>query len=244
MGPNPTDITTHTSISIMLRHCLLINNSNLLLASQSPRRRVMLALLGLPFDVTTADIDETPLDRESPIALVARLSQAKARAIQSEATIITSDTVVALEGQLLGKPADATEATATLKRLRARPHHVYSGVTVRHSPSGRILTDVARTEIVMRNYTDTEIATYVASGDPFDKAGSYAVQSTQFHPAAQINGCYANVMGLPLCHLTRCLRTWHITVPADIPAACQEYTGHTCPVYAAILAGQPGCSPL
>jgi septum formation protein len=216
----------------------------LLLASQSPRRRELTALLGLRFGVTVADVAEDPLANEPPAATVVRLSQAKARAVCAEHSrsaagpgvlIVACDTVVALDGELLGKPRDAREATSMLRRLRGRPHVVYSAVTLLEPATGRTTTDVAETRLVMRAYTDAEIAAYVASGDPLDKAGAYAIQHPGFHPVAELQGCYANVMGLPLCHLTRCLRAWGVQPPRDVPAACQAHTGRDCPVYATIL---------
>jgi septum formation protein len=237
----------------------------LLLASQSPRRRELLALLGLPFDTTVADVAEDPLADESPDAAALRLSQAKARAARSrgergrgacpeqrrgacpeqgrgtrpDTLIIACDTVVALDGELLGKPRDATEALSVLRRLRGRSHTVFSAVTLLEPVAGRTSSDVAATRLAMRTYTDAEMAAYVASGDPLDKAGAYGIQHPGFHPVAELQGCYANVMGLPLCHLTRALRAWDIEPSRDVPAACQAHTGHRCPVYATILAGRP-----
>ncbi len=209
----------------------------MLLASQSPRRRELLALLGLPFEVTVTNVVEDPQAGEPPAATVVRLSLAKARAapVRPDVVIIACDTVVALDGALLGKPRDATEATAMLHRLRARPHTVYSAITLLETATGHTLTEVAETQVTMRAYTGTEMAAYVASGDPLDKAGSYAIQHAGFHPVAELQGCYANVMGLPLCHLTRCMHAFGIEPPHDVPAACQAHTGHHCTVYATIL---------
>ncbi len=219
-------------------------SKRLLLASQSPRRRELLALLGLPFEVTVADVAEDPLADESPAAAAVRLSQAKARAASSrgmhpDALIIGCDTIVALDGALLGKPRDAAEALSVLRRLRGRSHTVFSAVTLLEPVAGRTSSDLAETWLAMRAYTDAEVAAYVASGDPLDKAGAYAIQHPGFHPVAELHGCYANVMGLPLCHLTRSLRAWNIEPPHDVPAACQAHTGRRCPVYATILDGWP-----
>ena len=232
----------------------------MLLASQSPRRRELLALLGLPFEVTVADVAEDPLADESPAATVVRLSQAKARAacsarpecsrgersrgehgrgIRPDVLIIACDTIVALDGELLGKPRDAAEALSVLRRLRGRSHAVFSAVTLLEPVDDRTSSDVAKTRLAMRTYTDAEMAAYVASGDPLDKAGAYAIQHSGFHPVAELQGCYTNVMGLPLCHLIRALRAWNIEPPHDVPAACQAHTGRRCPVYATILAGRP-----
>ena len=224
------------------------NERHLLLASQSPRRRELLALLGLPFDATVPDVVEIPQPDELPTALVARLSQAKARVTGERnqvfqkkpglkpPIIVACDTIVTLDGELMGKPRDATEATAMLRRLREQHQHiVYSAITLLEPTTGRSLTDMAETRVTMRPYTDDEIAAYVASSDPLDKAGAYAIQHPEFCPVAKLQGCYTNVMGLPLCHLTRCLNAWGIKPPRDIPAACQLSTGHTCTVYVDIL---------
>jgi septum formation protein len=240
-------------------------SKRLLLASQSPRRRELLALLGLSFDATVAHVAEDPLADESPDAAAVRLSQAKARAARSrgersrgacpeqgrgacpeqgrgtrpDALIIACDTIVALDGELLGKPRDATEALSMLRRLRGRSHTVFSAITLLEPVADRTSSDVAETRLAMRTYTDAEMAAYVASGDPLDKAGAYAIQHPGFCPVAELQGCYANVMGLPLCHLTRALRAWNIEPACDVPAACQAHTGHRCRVYATILAGRP-----
>ncbi len=216
----------------------------LVLASQSPRRRELLALLGLPFDIVAADVVETPRPGEGPAALVTRLSRDKARAICSGSLVVACDTVVALDGDILGKPRDAAEATAMLRRLRGRPHSVYSGVTVLEPSTGREQAAVAETTVVMRAYTDAELDAYVAGGDPMDKAGAYAIQHTGFHPVAEVRGCYANVIGLPLCHLTRCLRAWGIEPAHNVPIACQAHTGHPCAVYAAILSRSKFCETI
>ena len=217
----------------------------LVLASASPRRRELMRLLGLPFDVTQTDVDETPGRLETPAAVVLRLSQAKAAAAAgippalggrvSAAAIIACDTIVALESEILGKPGDAEEATAMLRRLRSRNHAVYSAITLRDAVGDWTHTDVARTDITMRRYTDAEIAAYVASGDPLDKAGAYAIQHTGFHPVADFHGCYANVVGLPLCHLARRLRERGIEPVRGLPARCQAHTGQLCTAFPDIL---------
>jgi MAF protein len=242
-----------------------MNHLSLLLASRSPRRRELVALLGLPFDVSTADVPEDPLADESPAQIVTRLSQAKAcassRATTVAATtaaattaaatavaatvvsviIVACDTVVALDGEILGKPRDGIEASEMLRRLRGRDHAVYSAITLLEPGTGRTTTEVTKTQLVMRTYTDVEMAAYVASGDPLDKAGAYAIQHPGFHPVASFRGCYANVVGLPLCHLTRGLRSLGVEPPHDVPAACQRMyssaltTGRQCLVYGAIL---------
>jgi septum formation protein len=209
---------------------------SILLASSSPRRRELLALLDLPFSVVVADVDETDGDGESPQAMVQRLSQAKALAVVAQhprGLVVAADTTVALDGASLGKPSDAAEATAMLCALRGRPHQVYSGLTV--AQDRQTITQLAESEVWMRNYSDQEIAHYVASGDPLDKAGAYAVQHAGFHPAERVEGCFASVMGFPLCHLARTLARLGVTVPADVPTVCRAHTGFACQVFAKIL---------
>jgi len=203
----------------------------LVLASASPRRRELLSLLGLPFRVVRAQVDEAAMAGERPARTAGRLALAKARAVAARcpgALVVGCDTVVALEGEMLGKPADAEEARAMLSRLRGRTHTVYTGIAL--VGEGQETGTVVATEVVMRAYTDAELSAYVASGDPLDKAGAYGIQHPLFHPVGSWNGCYANVMGLPLCHLARLLQGWGVVPPADVPAACQAHTGQRCAV--------------
>jgi MAF protein len=221
----------------------------LILASASPRRRQLFSLLEVPFVAAAADVDERIEAGESPREMVCRLSLAKARVVAlsyPEDVIVAADSIVALNGDVLGKPADEAEAVAMLRRLRGREHTVLSGVTVYHpapplSPPqpwggwGRTITDLAESVVWMRAYTDEEMARYAASGDPLDKAGAYAIQHQSFSPVERIEGCYASVMGLPLCHLTRTLAQLGLTLPVDVPQACQGFTGHRCLVAGEIL---------
>lgn len=206
----------------------------LLLASASPRRRELLGLLGLPYEVTVTYVRETPAAEETPGQLVVRLSRAKAREAgldgYRDALVIACDTVVALGDDILGKPATAAEARAMLRRLCGRSHLVYSAVTAL-VPGGDGVTELARSGLTMRAYTEAQISAYVASGDPMDKAGAYAIQHEGFDPVDRIEGCYASVMGLPLCHLARGLRHLGVEPRADVPAACQDHTGRRCTAY-------------
>ncbi|MBN1955478.1 MAG: septum formation protein Maf [Anaerolineae bacterium] len=204
----------------------------LILASRSPRRRELMGLLQIPFHAVAADVTESILAGEPPAATAARLAQCKARAVAARhpgALVAGFDTLVALGETVLGKPADAAEARDMLRRMRDRPHTVYSGVTL--TGSGSEVTQVAETQVWMRDYTNEELEAYVAGGDPFDKAGGYAIQHPQFQPVARWAGCYANVMGLPLCHLARLLQAWELRPPVDVPAACQRHTGQRCEVF-------------
>ena len=195
----------------------------LILASSSPRRGQLLTKLGLCFEVLKPEIDETQQIGEAPIAYAERLSQEKAAAVasvldQSPALIIAADTIVIdREGELLGKPAAAAEARWMLRHLRGRDHHVVTAFTLRQTANPpRVITRHARTTVTMRNYSDAEIDAYIASGDPFDKAGGYAIQNEDFQPVARIEGSYSNVVGLPLDELQAALNSFGLrTAPGS-----------------------------
>ncbi len=216
-------------------------NAIILLASASPRRRELVKLVGLPIETAAADIEEVPLPGESAADMAARLSQDKAaRVLQfisspSWRVLLASDTVVSLEGEPLGKPRDAAEARSMLQRLRGRVHQVYTAITLFDRQAGRWLTDLACSAVPMRNYTDAEIEAYIATGDPFDKAGAYAIQHDGFSPVENFTHCFANVMGLPLCHVVRTLRQLGVEVPNNVPSLCQTHIHYQCPVFERIL---------
>lgn len=227
----------------------------LVLASNSPRRRQLLALTGWSFSVRPVDIDESPLPGEPPAAYVLRLADSKARAAGALAgpgeIILTADTTVADGDRILGKPVNAAEARAMLRALRGRAHTVYTAIGVCLPASGteapNITTDLCATQVWMRSYTDADVEAYIASGDPFDKAGGYAIQSETFRPVERIEGCYACVVGLPVCHVVRALAGAGMQPPAaDVAAACaRELTpGSPCPaledIFRASLSGEPG----
>ncbi len=219
-----------------------MSGRHIVLASGSPRRRELLGLFGWPFDLAKVDIDETPHPGEAASAYTARLSQTKAQAalaaVKGEVLILAADTTVADGEVILGKPADADEARTMLRQLRGRVHQVYTALTLIDSSSGRHITETAVTDVPMRDYTDGEIEAYITSGDPFDKAGGYAIQHAGFHPAVLVSGCYANVVGLPLCHLLRALRLFDVQPTTDVPLLCQQHHRYSCDVTAAILAGE------
>jgi septum formation protein len=178
----------------------------LVLASGSPRRRELLRMLGLDFVVRPADVDETPRAAEDPAAYVLRLAQEKAstRAEPGE-VVLGADTTVVLDGDILGKPQDAEEARAMLRRLAAREHLVLTGVALRDGTSRRLASAVERTLVRMAAMTEAEIAWYVATGEPTDKAGAYAVQGIGALFVEQELGNHGNVVGLPLPLLRRLL---------------------------------------
>ncbi|MDZ4158463.1 MAG: Maf family protein [Anaerolineaceae bacterium] len=209
------------------------------LASNSPRRREMLAWIGVHFTVQPASIDETPHPGEAPSAYVLRLAEGKvqqaARRPGQERLILAADTTVADGDQLLGKPESREDATAMLRQLRGRVHHVYTALAVQPRGQAETLTDLCVSEVRMRSYSDAEIEAYVASGDPFDKAGAYAIQNPDFHPVEGFEDCFANVMGLPLCHLYRTLRKASFSPVVEVAQTCQERLGYHCPVYRKFL---------
>jgi septum formation protein len=218
----------------------------IILASASPRRREFFELLKIPFIVRTADVDETPRPGEAPDVLVARLSATKAAVVTQSlgptgtgqegepaqwlegSLIVAADTVVVLDDEVLGKPHDADHATHMLWRLRDRAHTVHSGVTVAEIDSGRAAIHLSTTTVWMRDYSNAELEAYVASGDPLDKAGAYAIQHTDFRPVTRIHGCYSGVMGLPLGALADGLAHFGVDLPVDVATVCRGRTGHPC----------------
>lgn len=219
-----------------------MKHPTIFLASASPRRRELLAWLGWDFIVRAVDIDETPLENEDPQAYVCRLAAGKAEAAAAHAgngsIILAADTTVVHQGEIMGKPADAAEADAMLRRLRNQPHQVCSAFALVSSSEIKKQADLCVSQVPMRNYSDEEIAAYVESGDPLDKAGAYGIQNRDFHPVEGFKGCFANVMGLPLCHLARSLRQFGLTTDVDIAAACRENLKYECPISHAVLEGQ------
>lgn len=177
-----------------------------ILASQSPRRQSLIQLLGYPVSVMVADVDEASITHPDPAINVVKTAVFKATTIAQKVQtedkiIIAADTTVALAGQMLGKPRDTAEATTMLQALRNQAHAVHTGFVLMDLRSGQQVEGVATAVVTMRNYSDEEIAVYVASGDPMDKAGAYAIQHPNFMPVAHLDGCYTAVMGLPVCDL-------------------------------------------
>ncbi len=207
----------------------------LILASNSPRRRELLKLLGLSFETLSVETDERPLPEEPPQEYVLRLAEAKARAAARDRAApglyLGADTTVFLEGQILGKPQDAADAHRMLRQLRGRVHQVFTGLAVLDFESATCQRAYAVTDVPMRAYSDEEIEAYVASGDPLDKAGAYAIQHPWFRPVAALEGCFANVMGLPLCHLVGLLQAVGLRPTTDVPSTCQQSLHYRCTVY-------------
>jgi len=209
---------------------------SLILASQSPRRRQLLTLTGLDFRVVPAELDETPIQGESPREYVARLAREKVRWVREHQVgdlIIAADTTVVYENQILGKPTSPADAEKMLWQLRGRIHQVYTGIALLNN--GNLVQEVCGSDVPMRKYSEVEMHAYIETGDPLDKAGAYAIQHTHFHPVENFRGCFANVMGLPLCHLTRALRKFGSNPKTEVPVACQENIHYRCPVFDKIL---------
>ena len=188
---------------------------DLLLASASPRRRELLSELGVAFEVLRVEVPESPLGGESPWETARRLAWLKLCAAQDLSQglpVLTADTVVELDGVALGKPRSPEEAVSMLRALMGRSHLVHTAVAVRAAAAW--LAGVCSTQVEMRAYTDGEVERYVQSGDPFDKAGGYAIQDRMFRPVERIHVSYSNVVGLPLELASRLLRTAGIPVRA------------------------------
>jgi MAF protein len=224
-------------------------DSLLVLASNSPRRKDLLKLGGWKFEILPTEVDESQETSEKPVAYVLRLAESKARACavslknngklsnHENLIIVAADTAVVDGKAILGKPKDLADAKIMLRVLCGRTHQVYTGVAVMRLSDGNLSADLCVTDVPMRSYNDEDINTYVATGDPLDKAGAYAIQHSEFHPVETLSGCYASVMGLPLCHLTRTLRKFEVFPKADISRECQSKLNYTCPISAEILCG-------
>ena len=220
-----------------------VNETNsLILASNSPRRRQLLSLGGWTFKVTVADVDESQHIGEAPGDYVLRLAKTKAcksaEGAPPGSVIIAADTTVVDGNDILGKPVDDQDAIRMLKRLRGHTHQVYTGIALLRVGDGHSLTDLSVTDVPMRNYSNKEIDAYVQTGDPLDKAGAYAIQHPDFHPVENMKGCFASVMGLPLCRLTYLLKQFDIFPAADVNLRCQAEIQYDCPISSAILRGE------
>ncbi|MCA1954905.1 MAG: Maf family protein [Anaerolinea sp.] len=214
----------------------------LLLASNSPRRRQLLRWMGLMVLFHAVDLDETPREGEVALQYVSRLAQAKARAASAYALpgwlVLGADTVVVDGEALLGKPTDEADARRMLRQLRGHTHRVCSAVALYDPQQDQLWQDVYCAEVPMRAYDDDEIEAYLKTGDPFDKAGAYAIQHPGFHPVETFADCYACVVGLPLCHLARLLKQAGRLPQLGVPLACRVMLGYRCSVFPQILGTQ------
>lgn len=180
----------------------------IILASASPRRRELIENLKIDFEVRTADCEEVTVPGERPEDTVKRLSLTKARCVAElegdDAVVIGADTVVAINGKILGKPADEDEAAEMLKLLSGRTHRVYTGLAV--IGGGKTVNEYVETEVKFYDLTDNQIKRYIATGEPMDKAGAYGIQKYGSLLVEEIRGDYFNVVGLPVGRLDRVLR--------------------------------------
>lgn len=203
----------------------------LILASGSPRRRELLAEFGLPFEVVVSDAPET-LDpsltpEEQAIALAAR----KARAVAADvpaALVLGADTIVVLDGEILGKPTDDVDAKRMLRRLSGRQHEVITGLALVNAAAGAVDRTSVTSEVHLRPLTGDEIAAYVATGEPRDKAGGYAIQGLGAGLIDHLDGCCTNVVGLPLCAVAELLTAAGVSLP-ETWAGCRLPNGGRCP---------------
>ena len=212
--------------------------ASLTLASASPRRRELMNLLGLEFAITPADLDEDSLLGESPVEMVERLSRQKALAVAAgmeSGLVIGADSTVVFEVQAVGKPVDDDDARRMLRMLSGTTHHVSTGITVVDAASGQILSDAMTSQISLRYLTDQEIDASIASGVPRDKAGAYAVQDTDLRPAADWEGCYNNIVGLPICRLLEMLQELGYQLPDGWTVPDAVACGDDCPTVSAQL---------
>ncbi|MGD0486228.1 MAG: nucleoside triphosphate pyrophosphatase [Syntrophorhabdales bacterium] len=186
-----------------------INDENaIVLASESTRRVDILRTLGISFSIMPPGIDEHRKPYESPKDYVLRIAYEKARKVGDlfpDKWIIGADTVVVHKGKVLGKPKADEDAVAMLKRLRANWHKVFTGYCILNASKQIVYQDVAETKVFIKDLTDDEIAKYVGTSEPFDKAGSYAVQGRGGYMVKEIKGSYSNVVGLPICEITEAL---------------------------------------
>ena len=226
----------------MLESSPVTQKTTLILASTSPRRRQLLALADWKFEVSASDVDESQFENELPRDYVLRLAEAKARAAAARADagqiVLAADTAVVDGAEILGKPRDEAEARAMLERLRGHTHQVYSGVALLRMSDDLLLKDLCITDVPMRDYSDEEIDAYVQTGDPLDKAGAYAIQHPQFRPVQGLEGCYASVMGLPMCHVLLQMRKMGLQPDVNFFAGCETLLEYQCPVSNTILSGE------
>ena len=203
----------------------------LILASGSPRRRELLAELGLPFQIIFSDVPEDIVPGIEPAEQALALATKKATAVAErldDGLVLGADTLVALDDQLLGKPADDADAAAMLRRLSGREHHVVTGLALIDAATGATRTSSVTSTVRFRPLDEREIAAYVASGEPRDKAGAYAIQGLGGELIAGLRGCYTNVVGLPMCEVAALLDRAGQTLSPDW-GGCRLPNSELCP---------------
>ncbi len=187
----------------------IVSMGKIILASASPRRRELLAMMGLDFEVLPSLIDESIRQGEEPVEHVLRLSREKTTepaALYPEAWIIGADTIVTIDGEILGKPSSGEEAKKMLKKLSGRKHRVFTGIAILRQATAAFLSKAVASDVLFKEIPEEEIGWYVHTGEPRDKAGGYALQGSGAFFVREIRGSYTNVIGLPLCELVELLK--------------------------------------
>jgi MAF protein len=191
--------------------------------------------------ISPVEVDEYIIPDENPARFAQRLALEKAetesRNVINSDIILAADTIVVDGNQILGKPLDHAHARQILLNLRGKTHRVITALALIDQENHKQWVDLCETEVPMRMFSEQEIEAYIESGDPVDKAGAYGIQNAEFHPVAveRMVGCYANVMGLPLCHLQRAIKTFEVESPRNIPEKCMAFTQYDCQIYRDIL---------
>ena len=214
----------------------MLNRSKLVLASSSPRRRMLINLLDVDFNFESPNIYERPPEfGENPLEYCAELALLKAREVKKNIDVnrfvLGADTIVVLDDRIMGKPINAEHAVEMLKLLRGSKHSVYTAMALTSGIDCRVVTQVTSTKVWMRNYSDEEIVTYVNRGDCMDKAGAYAIQDSEFSPVNKIDGCYMSVVGLPICELIKLLNSTDLLGKVGLKILSEDFDQCTyCPL--------------
>lgn len=200
----------------------LVERRRITLASSSPRRSKMLTSLGIKFEIIHPNLEESLFlkSTEDPIDIAKNLALAKANIVAGQhtaGTIVGADTIVVMDGEILGKPDSVETAKSMLKLLRGKEHAVITGLAVVEAGTGHAALNYRKSRVRMRNYTDEEIDIYIHSGAPFDKAGAYGIQDLAFSPVEQVRGCYLNVLGFPVCVFLKTLKQFGIDPQRTMP---------------------------
>lgn len=201
---------------------------------------MLFGLLGVPFEVRVANVDEESVTHPDPAVNVVETAVLKTTALAqtiptaNHTILITADTTVALGKTMLGKPKSPDEARAMLLALRARNHEVHTGLVLLDNQSGEMQHLVNSSVVTMRNYSDAEIEAYIATGDSLDKAGAYAIQHPVFRPVSHLDGCFTGVMGLSVCQLILAFRQWQLPDQVDLTAVSHAHANFSCPILATL----------
>ena len=218
-----------------------MENVKIILASASPRRQTMLSWIVPEFESLPADIDETPFPGELPVPYCRRMALGKAlhcaESIPEGGFVIGSDTTVYIDRHILGKPRDEDHAEEMLKMLNGKDHLVCTAVALGYRNNGKLSLQqtVCETIVHFREMSREDILDYIASGDPMGKAGAYAIQNREFHPVESIRGCYAAVVGFPLCHVGKLFQRFGYETFPQIRSACMAGTKIYCNFVPSVL---------